>query len=263
MDGTKYIGMDVHKESVSIAVMNSAGKVVMESVIGMKASMILQFVDGLRGDLLVTFEEGTWAALLYDLPRPHVTRIVVCNPRRNALLKWRSSPTGEIETRFAMFRNGSPATRALSIASRSGLEQAKHVRGIGRSSFARPPLQAVRHNGSAGACSRSDSDFLRFSPDHPRQRATDSNWRLEPQGIVNTMGKLLCFERAFYRADGYTRHDCVCCRVEVGCVFNFEPFLLPVGYTLGCQSQNSLLAEDVDCIPVLHSPAERAKLALI
>jgi len=87
MDGTKYIGMDVHKESVSIAVMNSAGKVVMESVIGTKASMILQFVDGLRGDLLVTFEEGTWAAWLYDLLRPHVTRIVVCNPRRNALLK--------------------------------------------------------------------------------------------------------------------------------------------------------------------------------
>ncbi len=87
MDGTKYIGMDVHKESVSIAVMNSAGKVVMESVIGTKASMILQFVHGLRGDLLVTFEEGTWAAWLYDLLRPHVTRIVVCNPRRNALLK--------------------------------------------------------------------------------------------------------------------------------------------------------------------------------
>jgi len=87
MDGTKYIGMDVHKESVSIAVMNAAGQVGMECVIGTKASMILQFVDGLRGDLHVTFEEGTWAAWLYDLLRPRVTRIVVCNPRRNALLK--------------------------------------------------------------------------------------------------------------------------------------------------------------------------------
>jgi hypothetical protein len=38
----KYIGMDVHKESISIAVMNSVGKVVMESVIETKASMILQ-----------------------------------------------------------------------------------------------------------------------------------------------------------------------------------------------------------------------------
>ena len=30
MTSTKYIGMDVHKKSISIAVMNSVGKVVME-----------------------------------------------------------------------------------------------------------------------------------------------------------------------------------------------------------------------------------------
>src|SRR5271169_1501947 len=87
MTSTKYIGMDVHKESISIAVMNAVGKIVMECVIETKASMILQFIDGLRGDLQVTFEEGTWAAWLYDLLKPHVTKIVVCNPRRNALLK--------------------------------------------------------------------------------------------------------------------------------------------------------------------------------
>jgi hypothetical protein len=50
MTSTKYIGMDVHKESISIAVRNAAGKVVMECVIETKASMILQFIDGLRGD---------------------------------------------------------------------------------------------------------------------------------------------------------------------------------------------------------------------
>ena len=79
--------MDVHKESISIAVRNAAGKVVMECVIETKASMILQFIDGLRGDVHVTFEEGTWAAWLYDLLKPHVTRLVVCDPRRNAFLQ--------------------------------------------------------------------------------------------------------------------------------------------------------------------------------
>src|ERR1700719_3789972 len=87
MDSKKYIGMDVHKESISIAVMNATGKIVMECVIETKASMILQFIDGLRGDLHVTFEEGTWAAWLYDLLKPHVTEVVVCNPRKIALLK--------------------------------------------------------------------------------------------------------------------------------------------------------------------------------
>ena len=87
MLSTKYIGLDVHRESISIAVMNSAHKLVMECVIETKASAILQFVDGLRGDLQVTFEEGTWAAWLYDLLKPRVTKVVVCDPRRNALLK--------------------------------------------------------------------------------------------------------------------------------------------------------------------------------
>jgi transposase len=87
MTSTKYIGMDVHKESISIAVRNTAGKIVMESVIETKASMIVEFVEGFRGDVHVTFEEGTWAAWLYDLLKPRVTKLVVCDPRRNALLQ--------------------------------------------------------------------------------------------------------------------------------------------------------------------------------
>jgi hypothetical protein len=87
LNDKKYIGMDVHKESISIAVRNGAGKIVMECVIETKASMILQLIDGLRGDLHVTFEEGTWAAWLYDLLKPHVTELVVCDPRKNASMR--------------------------------------------------------------------------------------------------------------------------------------------------------------------------------
>jgi hypothetical protein len=87
MTSTKYIGMDVHKESISIAVLNFAGKVVMECVIETKASTLLQFIHGLRGDVHLTFEEGTWAGWLYDLLKPHVTELLVCNPRKIALLK--------------------------------------------------------------------------------------------------------------------------------------------------------------------------------
>jgi hypothetical protein len=39
--------------------LNSAGKVVMESVLETKAVTVLQFIRGLRGNLLVTLEEGT------------------------------------------------------------------------------------------------------------------------------------------------------------------------------------------------------------
>ena len=51
MTSTKYIGMDVHTESISMAVRNSTGKVVMECVIETKANMILEFFAGLRGDV--------------------------------------------------------------------------------------------------------------------------------------------------------------------------------------------------------------------
>jgi hypothetical protein len=85
MTSIKYIGMDVHMESISICVRNSVGKIVMECVIETKASTILQFLDGLRGDLRVVFEEGTWATWLYDLLKPHVTEVLVCNTRKNAV----------------------------------------------------------------------------------------------------------------------------------------------------------------------------------
>src|ERR1700741_3045246 len=83
----KYIGLDVHKEAVAVAVLNSAGKLVMESIVEIQASTLLDFLKGLRGELHVTLEEGTWAAWLYDVLKPHVAELVVCNPRRNALLK--------------------------------------------------------------------------------------------------------------------------------------------------------------------------------
>jgi Transposase len=83
----KYIGMDVHKEAIVIAVLDGSGKLVMETIVETKASSILQFLHGLRGELHVTWEEGTWAAWLYDLLQPQVQEVVVCNPRRNALLK--------------------------------------------------------------------------------------------------------------------------------------------------------------------------------
>jgi len=44
--------MDVHKEAISIAVMNGDGKLVMESIIETKASTILQCIQGIRGDCM-------------------------------------------------------------------------------------------------------------------------------------------------------------------------------------------------------------------
>jgi transposase len=87
MNQEKYIGMDVHQATISVAVMDRLGKLIMECILQTKAATILEFLQGLRGSLSVTFEEGTCAAWLHDLLKPHVSRLVVCDPRKNALLK--------------------------------------------------------------------------------------------------------------------------------------------------------------------------------
>src|SRR6516225_7398931 len=87
MSSEKYIGLEVHQATISVAVMDSQGNIFMESILETKASTILEFFAGLRGSLFVTFEEGTSAAWLYDLLKPHVAKVLVCNPRKNAALK--------------------------------------------------------------------------------------------------------------------------------------------------------------------------------
>jgi transposase len=87
MNQEKYIAMDVHAATISVAVKNAQGKLLMECVLETKAATILEFIQGLRGTLALTFEEGIMAAWLHDLLKPHVSRLVVCDPRKNALLR--------------------------------------------------------------------------------------------------------------------------------------------------------------------------------
>jgi len=61
MNDAKYIGFDVHQATISAAVLDSAGTLVMEAILETKAETILQFIHGLRGRLQVTFEEGSRA----------------------------------------------------------------------------------------------------------------------------------------------------------------------------------------------------------
>src|SRR6266478_8623063 len=87
MNDTKYIGMDVHTATISAVVRDSSGNLVMEATLETKSATILEFVHGLRGSLRVSFEEGTCACWLHDLLKPHVTEVLVCDPRKNALLR--------------------------------------------------------------------------------------------------------------------------------------------------------------------------------
>ena len=87
MDDLKYIGMDVHSATTTIAVQDSRGRLVMEATVATQAAALSDFLRGLRGRLWLTFEEGNWAAWLTQVLTPQVEKLIVCNPRRNASLK--------------------------------------------------------------------------------------------------------------------------------------------------------------------------------
>ena len=72
-----------------------------------------EFIHGLRAHLQVTLEEGTWAAWLYHLLKPHVTKLVVRNsPEKHPV---ENNPTRLFECR-ACPNVASRAAAALTVA---------------------------------------------------------------------------------------------------------------------------------------------------
>ena len=87
MNSVKYVGLDVHQATISVAVLDARGKTGDAIGAGHAGGAILDFLRGCAERIHLTFEEGTHSAWLYDLLVRRVARVVVCNPRKNALLK--------------------------------------------------------------------------------------------------------------------------------------------------------------------------------
>jgi hypothetical protein len=62
VNSVRYIGMDVHRDTISVAVLDEQGRLMMQSVLQTRAAAILDFIHGVRGTLHVTCEEGTHSA---------------------------------------------------------------------------------------------------------------------------------------------------------------------------------------------------------
>jgi transposase len=77
----KHVGLDVHQASTVAVVRNENGKIIARGIFATEEEAILSFVRGMRGPVHVAFEEGTQAQWLYDLLKPRVHRVVVCDRR--------------------------------------------------------------------------------------------------------------------------------------------------------------------------------------
>ena len=105
---TYYVGMDVHRASITIVVLNGAGKVVERLTVETSAARVRGYLKQLKGKVFVTFEEGTQAQWLYDVVQALVTAVVVCDPRHNKLLKvGNKSDRIDAQKLAELLRNGS------------------------------------------------------------------------------------------------------------------------------------------------------------
>jgi transposase len=78
---SKYVGLDVHQAMTAATVRTESGRVIVRSVIETNEPSITEFFSTMRGTINVAFEEGTQAQWLYDLLRPRVDRVIVCDVR--------------------------------------------------------------------------------------------------------------------------------------------------------------------------------------
>lgn len=78
---TKYVGLDVHQATTVASVREESGRLIARAIVATEKEALLEFIGGLRGSVHVVFEEGTQAQWLYDLLRPRVAGVVVCDRR--------------------------------------------------------------------------------------------------------------------------------------------------------------------------------------
>lgn len=77
----KYAGIDLHQSTCVIALDDQQGKVISESIVKTEAESLRSHFAGLSGTIHVAVEVGTQSAWLYEILKPVVTSITVCDVR--------------------------------------------------------------------------------------------------------------------------------------------------------------------------------------
>jgi transposase len=79
-----YVGMDLGSKQCAAVAIDSRGKMVDSGVFRTGERNMISFFEPLKGSVQVIIEEGELASWVARTIRPHVDRVVVSDPRRNA-----------------------------------------------------------------------------------------------------------------------------------------------------------------------------------
>jgi len=104
----RYVGLDAHSQSCTLAVMGPSGKRLKSLVVETNGQALVEALRGIPGPIHLCLEEGTQSAWLHELLSPHVAELVVVMPPKSKGAKddlrdaWTRADelrTGAIETR--------------------------------------------------------------------------------------------------------------------------------------------------------------------
>jgi transposase len=142
----RYVGLDAHAESCTLAVVGPSGKRLKLMVVETNGRALVEAIKAIPGQAHVCLEEGAQSAWLYELLLPHVKELVVTMPResrgtkddaRDAWARAEELRTGALHTRvfkapqhFTALRN---AVRAHVMAVRDVVRAKNRLRSVWRS----------------------------------------------------------------------------------------------------------------------------------
>ena len=73
----RYIGLDVHAASTTMAVVGPTGRRIRSQVLDTSAGPLVEALRGVGGERHVCLEEGTQSSWLYEVLEPHAAEVVV------------------------------------------------------------------------------------------------------------------------------------------------------------------------------------------
>ena len=142
----RYIGLDVHTQSCTMAVIGSSGRRLRSMVLETNAKVLVESLRSIGGSCRLCMEEGMHCEWLYEVLEPHVEELVVIQPqprqgtKNDAIDAWhlaeqlrtRSWTRRVIKSpsRFSMLRE---AVRAYDVATREVSRAKNRLRALLRS----------------------------------------------------------------------------------------------------------------------------------
>lgn len=82
----KYIGADVHISSITFTVLAQNGTVLDQTTLALSENLITDYIENITGQKELTFEEGPLAEWMINILNDKVDKLLVCDPKKNALI---------------------------------------------------------------------------------------------------------------------------------------------------------------------------------